>query len=152
LRLIELDTRTRGERVWDLVPPPEDSAIEAANFHSAFYYEEAGRGYVGLLRTGARLEPLAPHKDGREHTVRPMPVSTIWIVEIDRSSTTLRAFTLPGIEQLGGLALSHLDVDASGGEGFVLFANYKQADVAEETHGKNIYGEKPEEVREQYSA
>jgi hypothetical protein len=151
LRLIEVDTKTLAERVWEIIPPPDDARPETANFHSAFYFEEADRRYVGLLRTGARLETLAPHKDSREHLVRPMPASTIWIVEIDRASTILKASTLPGIEQLGGLALSHLDVDASGGQGFVLFANYKQADVAEETHGKNIYGENPEEIREQYS-
>jgi hypothetical protein len=151
LRLIEMDTKTQAERIWELIPPPDDPALETANFHSAFYFEEAGRGYVGLLRTGARLETLAPHKDGSEHTVRPMPISTIWIVEIDRAAPVLKASTLPGIKQPGGLALSHLDVDASGGNGFVLFANYKQADVAEETHGKNIYGENPEEIREQYS-
>jgi hypothetical protein len=49
------------------------------------------------------------------------------------------------------LALSHLDVDASGGDGFVLYANYKQADVAEETHGSNIYGEPPGDVTEHYA-
>lgn len=151
LCLVEMDTKTEGERVWDLIPPANDSDFETVNFHSAFYFEEEGRSYVGLLRTGARLESLAPHKDAGEHRVRPMPVSTIWIVEIDRSSTTLKASILPGIERLGGLALSHLDVDASGGNGFTLFANYKQADIAEETHGRNIYGEKPEEIREQYA-
>jgi hypothetical protein len=80
-----------------------------------------------------------------------MPASTVWVVEIDRMASKLNASTLPGIAQLGGLALSHLDVDASGGNGFVLFANYKQTDIAEETHGKNIYGENPAEIREQYS-
>jgi hypothetical protein len=151
LRLVEMDTKTQGERVWELIPPPDDPSPETANFHSAFYFEEHGRSYVGLLRTGARLESLAAHKEAREHLVRPMPVSSIWIVEIDRSSRALKASTLPGIDQLGGLALSHLDVDASGADGFVLFANYKQADVGEETHGKNVYGESPEQVREQYS-
>jgi hypothetical protein len=48
-------------------------------------------------------------------------------------------------------ALSHLDVDNSGANGFVLYANYKQADVAEETHGHNIYGEPPEGVCEHYA-
>jgi hypothetical protein len=57
---------------------------------------------------------------------------------------------LPGIRELGGLALSHLDVDNSGANGFVLYANYKQADVAE-THGHNIYGEPPEGVCEHYA-
>jgi hypothetical protein len=151
LRLVELDTRTNHERVWEIVPPTDDPALETANFHSAFYFEEAGRCHVGLLRTGARLETLAPHAGAGEHAVRPMPTSTIWIVEIDKDATKLKATTLPGIERLGGLALSHLDVDASSGNGFVLFANYKQADVAEETHGRNIYGEAPEDVREHYS-
>jgi hypothetical protein len=49
------------------------------------------------------------------------------------------------------MALSHLDVDASSGDGFVLYANYKQADVAEETHGVNLYGESPDDVPEHYS-
>jgi hypothetical protein len=80
-----------------------------------------------------------------------MPFSTIWTLELDREATVLQARTLPGIEQLRGLALSHLDVDASQGDGFVLFANYKQADVAEETHGINVYGEAPREVYEHYA-
>ena len=54
-------------------------------------------------------------------------------------------------QELDGLALSHLDVDASGGDGFVLYANFKEADVAEETHGVNVYGERPEAVAEHYS-
>jgi hypothetical protein len=58
---------------------------------------------------------------------------------------------LPGVRELGGFALSHLDVDASSRDGFTLFANYKEADVAEETHGENLYGESPEEVPEHYS-
>ena len=57
---------------------------------------------------------------------------------------------LPEVTRLGALALSHLDVDASGRNGFVLYANFKQADVAEETHGANIYGEPPGKVKEQY--
>ena len=42
-------------------------------------------------------------------------------------------------------------MDNRSGQGFVLFANYKQADVAEETHGPNVYGEQPDEVREHYA-
>src|SRR6185503_16023647 len=76
---------------------------------------------------------------------------TIWIVEVRDDLTELQASLLPGIRELGGIALSHLDVDASSRDGFVLFANYKQADVAEETHGQNLYGEGPEEVPEHYS-
>jgi hypothetical protein len=151
LCLIELDTRSGAERVWDLAPPAEDSCLDSANFHSAFCYEESGRRFVGLLKTGAVLECLAPHPVPHEHAVKPMLPSTIWIVEIDHQRTALRASLLPGIRELGGLALSHLEVDASGGDGFVLFANYKQADVAEETHGENIYGEQPENVQEHYS-
>jgi len=134
-----------------VIPPTDDADLTTANFHSAFYYEEAGQAYVGLLRTGVRLERLAAHDDAREHRVCRMPASTIWILKLDRASQALQAQTLPEIERLGGLALSHLDVDASGGDGFVLYANYKQSDVAEETHGKNIYGEEPDDVREHYA-
>lgn len=151
LRLFELDTRTMSERSWEIVPPPDDAALETANFHSAFYFEENNQKFVGLLRTGARLEQLAAHRDAREHLVRPMPKSTVWLLKLDYETTALRAETLAGIEELNGLALSHLDVDASDGNGFVLFANYKQADVAEETHGANIYDEQPKNVREHYS-
>lgn len=151
LRLIELDTQTQQELSWKIIPPPDDSASETANFHSAFYFEENGQRFVGLLKTGARLETLFAHQDGREHLVRPMPFSTIWIIKLDYQINVLQANTLAGIEQLNGLALSHLDVDASSRDGFILFANYKQADVAEESHGLNIYDEKPHDVRELYS-
>lgn len=151
LRLVELDVSTGRERVWTLLPPEDDGRTESANFHSAFYFEEGGKRYVGLLKTGAVIEGLAPHVVPTEHHVEPMQPSTVWTVEIDRGRDTLRAELLPGVRELGSIALSHLDVDAAGGDGFVLYANYKQADVAEETHGKNIYGEEPEEVTEHYS-
>lgn len=151
LRLIELDTRNGGSRIWTIVPPAADAAPESANFHSAFYFEEDGRRFIGLLRTGAILECLEAHTRVHEHRVTRMPSSTIWILELDDESTVLQATLLPGLDQLAGLALSHLDVDASGGDGFVLYANFKQADVAEETHGENIYGERPEEVTEHYA-
>jgi hypothetical protein len=151
LIVVRLDTRTGRERVWKLLPPPEDGAPEVHNFHSAFYFEEAGRRYLGLLRTGAIVESLAAHSVPNEHDVVPMSPSTIWIVELDDSAPTLHATLLPGIAELGSLALSHLDVDASSRNGFVLYANYKQADVGEETHGENLYGEAPAQVAEHYS-
>jgi hypothetical protein len=151
LKLIRLDTSTGSARVWDLKPPADDNLPEAENFHSAFYWEEDGRKYVGLLRTGAVVESLAPHAVPSEHTVIPLPASTIWAVEVDESRSVLDAFLLPGVRELGGIALSHLDVDASRGNGFVLYANYKQADVGEETHGRNVYGHKPDLVAEHYS-
>jgi hypothetical protein len=73
------------------------------------------------------------------------------VLEVDDNRETLEASLLPGIRELGGFALSHLEVDNRSRDGFVLFANYKQADVAEETHGRNLYGETPEEVPEHYS-
>jgi hypothetical protein len=151
LRLIELDTRSGSERSWRMVPPPDDAAAEGANFHSAFYYEEKGRRFVGFLRTGAVLEHLKAHQVPGEHSVTPMTPSTIWLIEIAQGQEELRAFLLPGVRELEGYALSHLDVDASSRDGFVLYANYKQADVAEETHGQNLYAEGPEEVPEHYS-
>jgi hypothetical protein len=63
----------------------------------------------------------------------------------------VQAELLPGVEKLDGLALSHLDVDASSGDGFVLYANFKEADIGEETHGANVYGEAPDAVAEHYS-
>ena len=151
LKLVELDSRTGSERVWSLLPPPNDAALEVANFHSAFYFEEDGHRFVGLLRTGARLETLHAHVKLDEHRVRAMPRSTIWIIELHDDIAELQAELLPGLERIAGFALSHLDVDARGGNGFTLFANYKQADVAEETHGINLYGEPPEAVQEHYS-
>ena len=151
LTLAELDLCTRGTRTWHIAPPPEDSDLKGANFHSAFYYEERGKSFVGLLKTGAIIETLAAHMDSTDHKVIPMEPSTIWIVEIDRHRQTLQASLLPGIRELGGFALSHLEVDNASRDGFVLYANYKQADVAEETHGHNLYGESPEEVPEHYS-
>jgi hypothetical protein len=152
LSLIQLDTASGGMRSWRILPPPEDGDARAANFHSAFYFEEGGRRFVGLLRTGAVIERLAAHGGSvREHEVLRMPESTIWIVCLDEGASELKAELLPGVREIGGLALSHLDVDNRSGDGFVLFANYKQADVAEETHGTNIYGEQPEAVAEHYS-
>lgn len=151
LTLIQLDTATEKTRTWSIVPPPDDANVEGANFHSAFYYEEGGKRFVGLLKTGAIIETLEPHRVPTEHRVAPMEPSTIWILEIDENSREIHASLLPGIRELGGFALSHLDVDASSRDGFVLFANYKQADVAEETHGLNLYGEAPEEVPDHYS-
>jgi hypothetical protein len=151
LTLVQLDGVTGGTRTWSILPPSADSDLEGANFHSAFYYEEGGKRFVGLLKTGAILETLEAHTIPREHTVLPMGPSTIWIVEIDESRREIEATLLPRIRELGGLALSHLDVDASSRDGFVLFANYKQADVAEETHGENLYGESPDQVPDHYS-
>lgn len=151
LILARLDTWTGQTRTWRVVAPNEDSNLDGANFHSAFYYEEGGRRFVGLLKTGAIIETLAAHDEPSEHRVVPMEPSTIWILEADDRRRDIQATLLPGIRDLHGFALSHLDVDASSGDGFVLFANYKQADVAEETHGVNMYGEKPEEVPEHYS-
>jgi hypothetical protein len=151
LRLFELDVSTGRERSWELIAPPEDAAPEVANFHSAFYYEENGQRFVGLLRTGAVIEDLLPASYAGPRPVIPAPISTIWIVELRDDQQWLQASLLPGIDELDGLALSHLDVDASGGDGFVLYANFKEADVAEETQGPNIYGEPPDAVAEHYS-
>lgn len=151
LSIVELDTATGAERIWRLRPPPEDAAMETANFHSGFYYEEDGRRFLGLLRTGALLESLEPHSAPVDHSVLPATASTIWIAELDDTATHLQATLLPGIGELDGLALSHLDVDASCGDGFVLYANFKEADVGEETHGTNVYGEVPAAVAEHYS-
>lgn len=126
--------------------------MRGANFHSAFYFEESQKAFVGLLRTGALIESLAAHEGAvREHMVTPMSPSTIWLLPINDETTEIQAELLPGIREIGGLALSHLDVDNRSADGFVLYANYKQADVAEETHGVNLYGEPPEAVAEHYS-
>ena len=151
LTLVRLDTRSGQTMMWHIIPPPEDANLEGANFHSAFYYEESGKHFVGLLKTGAIIENLAAHEIPMEHPVTPMTPSTIWILEVAEERREIQASLLPGVRELGGFALSHLDVDASSGNGFVLFANYKQADVAEETHGINLYGETPEDVPEHYS-
>jgi hypothetical protein len=151
LRIVRLDTRTGAQRIWELAPPSKDCALESANFHSAFYFEEQGNPHIGLLRTGAVVEHLAAHRQLCEHDVVPSPKSTIWIITIDDSVNKLHARLLPGLGKVDAIALSHLDVDNSGGEGFVLYANYKEADVAEETHGINVYGEPPWQVTEHYS-
>ncbi|WP_410574310.1 hypothetical protein [Amycolatopsis sp. cmx-4-61] len=80
------------------------------------------------------LETLTPRATD-DHPVRPARASTVWVVELDYGRTELRARLLPGVRELDGLALSHLDVDASGRNGFVLYANFKEADVGEETRG-----------------
>lgn len=152
LRLVRLDTTTGEARTWTLTPPADDADPAPANFHSAFYYEERGRRYVALLRTGAVVEHLAgapPHEP--DHTVLPMPASTIWTIEVVDEAQRLQAELLPGIRDLNGLALSHLACDAHSGDGFVLYANFKESDVAEETHGTNCYGESPKAVMEHYA-
>ena len=151
LQLLELDSVTGRERAWGVVAPDEDPSDESANFHSAFYFEEGGRRFVGLLRTGAVLQQLEPHDGADDHAVCRLPFSTIWIVEVVDGQRELKASVLPGLGDLKGIALSHLEVDNTSRDGFVLYANYKQADVAEETHGINVYGESPDKVREHYS-
>ena len=151
LKMVKLDLVKDTQRAWDLIPPPGDSALEPANFHSAFWWEENGHDYVGLLRTGAVLESLAPHCRAEDHAVVRMPVSTIWFVRIDEKAEQLQAELLPGLEDFHGFAMSHLDVRLPAGDGFVLYANCKQSDVAEETHGKNIYGQEPAGLTEHYA-
>src|SRR5262245_50658752 len=80
-----------------------------------------------------------------------MSPSTIWIVEVREDVTTLQAGLNPGHSKLDGLAISNIDGMNEDSKGFVLYANYKESDVAEETHGHNIYGEPPEQVFEHYS-
>src|ERR1019366_7012959 len=92
--LIELDTRTLRERCWEILPPVDDTDLTTANFHSAFYFEEDGHQFVGLLKTGVVLETLVAHPDANEHTVRPAPPSTIWLVKLDGSATVLQAETI----------------------------------------------------------
>jgi hypothetical protein len=150
LKLVRLDGKAGTERVWDLLPPVEDCAPHGSNFHSVFYFEEDGCPHIGMLRTGAVVEDLAPHSAVQDHRVEPMTPSTIWMVRVDESRSTLQASLLPGIRELDGIALSHLDVDNSEADGFVLYANYKEADVAEETHGENVYGEPANSVHDHY--
>ena len=151
LTLFRLDMGTGNERAWYILPPPDDDSPVGANFHSAFYFEECGTRYVGLLRTGAVVGNVESHGPIGDHPVVPMKVSTIWIVEIDEQADRLQASTLPGVREIGAMALSHLDVDASSRDGFVLYANYKQAAVGEDTHGVNVYGEPAEQVSEHYA-
>lgn len=150
-RIVQLDTRTGSERTWELMPPAQDAAPETMNFHSAFYFEENGKPFIGLLRTGAIVENLTPHRRPSDHEVIASPRSTIWIAEIDHSTSKLQARLLPGLGKVDAIALSHLDVDNRSRNGFVLYANYKEADVAEETHGVNVYGEQPARVTEHYA-
>lgn len=151
LKLVRIDTHTGSHRVWELIPPRNDDEFESMNFHSAFYFEEGGASYVGLLRTGAVVEYLCHHQQLSEHKVVPSKKSNIWLIKIDESLQTLQARIMPGLENIDAISLSHLDVDNNNRDGFVLFANYKEADVAEETHGVNVYGEKPLRVTEHYS-
>ena len=151
LILARLDTDSLACRVWTLIPPPDDADPVGHNFHSAFYFTRGGRPHVGLLRTGARFDSLRPHLDATPHAVRPMPDSAVWIVPIEEAADRLQARLLPEFRDPAARALSHLAVDTSSGEGFVLYCNYKQADVGQETHGPNIYGEPPEAVFEHYA-
>jgi hypothetical protein len=151
LTLFRIDAATGRERSWRILPPPDDSSPVGANFHSAFYFEEGGRGHVGLLRTGAVVGHLETHGALTDHPVIPMETSNVWIVPLDERADRLQASSLPGVAELGGYALSHLEVDASSRDGFVLYANYKQAAVGEDTHGHNLYGEPPEQVPEHYA-
>lgn len=151
LQLVELDVATGRTRRWPIDPPADDVDPAGANFHSAFCFQEGGRRRVGLLRTGAVTAGQAAHPDATEHQVLPARASDVWLVDVDPGAARLQAERLPGIRELDGLALSHLDVDARGDDGFVLYANYKEADVGEETHGVNCYGEPPAAVAEHYS-
>jgi hypothetical protein len=150
LKLVRLDLEAGTERHWDLLPPAGDGDLAAANFHSAFWWREHGVEHVGLLRTGAVLETLAPHPTPSEHRVLRSPTAAIWDISIDDRAGQLQAALLPGLEGFTGIAMSHLAAQPNE-DGFILFANCKQADVGEETHGENIYGQPPAALTEHYS-
>jgi len=114
--------------------------MSSVNFHSAFYFEEAGRKYIGLLQTAARLETVGPGGQVPPTTKARMKYSEIWIIEVDGQRDELQAELIPCIREIAGYALSHLCVDNKDGNGFVLLANYKSSDVGDETRGENIYG------------
>ena len=105
LTLVRLDTVTGRCKTWRIVPPSDDANLGGANFHSAFYYEEGGRPFIGLLKTGAIIETLAAHAVPTEHLVTPMEASTIWILLVDDESAEIHASLLPGVRELGGYAL-----------------------------------------------
>jgi len=151
LKLVRMDTQTLECRTWNLVPPIEDDDPVSHNFHSAFYFERKGKSYLGLLKTGARFNRIAPHSGTNPHVVQPMQGSAVWIVPIEDAGDCLWAEILPDFNDPGARALSYLKVDTTSGEGFILYCNYKQADVGQETHGPNIYNESPEMVWEHYA-
>ena len=150
MHLVRIDLHTNSHRIWS-VTPPTDVDMSSVNFHSAFYFEEAGKTYIGLLQTAARFEtvgpggPIPPKSKGR------MAYSEIWVIEVSELRNELSAELIPGIREIAGYGLSHLCVDNQDGEGFVLFANYKNSDIGDETRGENIYGAAPEDVIEHYS-
>lgn len=150
VHLTRIDLQTGNLRTW-LVKPPAGIDMSSVNFHSAFYFEEASRQYVGLLQTAARLETVGPGGQFPLTRTGRMQYSEIWIIEIDGQRDDLAAELIPGIREIGGYALSHLCIDNKGGDGFVLFANYKNSDVGDETRGENIYGAAPDAVIEHYS-
>ena len=151
LKLVRMDTQTLEKRTWELIPPNEDDDKIAHNFHSAFYFERKGIPHVGLLKTGARFNAISAHENAEPHSVLPMRGSAVWIVAIEDAKNVLKAEIVPEFNDSMARALSHLEVDTSSGEGFILYCNYKQADVAQETHGPNIYHEPPESVFEHYA-
>lgn len=152
LTLIRLDLKTGQARTWSIIPPDLDADTRSMNFHSAFWWKEGGAEYVGFLKTGAVIEELTPHVEPHDHFVEPMRASTIWYIKIDETVPTAKAEILPGLENFYGVAMSHLDVHLPDDDsGFVLFANCKQSDVAEETHGVNFYGQEPNELTDHYS-
>ena len=113
--------------------------------------KKVGKLMSASCGTGAVIENLSAHETLSEHAVIASKRSTIWTVKIEDAASSLQAALLPGLAGVDAIALSHLDVDNRGGNGFVLYANYKEADVAEETHGVNVYGEQPKDVAEHYS-
>lgn len=152
LTLVRLDLKTGQVRTWPMIPPDRDADPRSMNFHSAFWWKEGGAEYVGFLKTGAVIEALTPHAAPDEHFVEPMPPSTIWYMKIDETAPAAKAEILPGLESFHGVAMSHLDVRLPDDDsGFVLFANCKQSDVAEETHGVNSYGQEPNGLTDHYS-
>lgn len=151
LKMVRMDTATMACRTWDLTPPTDDTDPIGHNFHSAFYYTRQGRPFVGLLKTGARFNAIRPHAGAEDHEVRAMPGSAVWVVPIDETTSSLQAESVPAFRDPTMRALSHLKVDTSSGDGYVLYCNYKQADVGQETHGPNIYGEPASAVWEHYA-
>jgi hypothetical protein len=143
--VLALDTDGSLAARWQ-VRPPEGDDPASANFHSSFWFEVDGVDHLGLVRTGV----VVANWDG-QHAGRPSPAAAaaLWLVPLprDRSSTTATLVPLP--LPMHAVALSHLDWRAEH-NGFTLYANWKQANVAQVTEGVNVYGRDPDRIAEHY--
>ncbi len=131
---------------WDVQPPDGDDPT-SANFHSAFWFEVDGVDHIGLVRTGVVVANWDGERVGHPGTAA---AAALWLVPLPADCASTRAQSVDLALSTHAVALSHLDCRAEC-NGFTLYANWKQANVAQVADGLNVYGREPAGIAEHYA-